>query len=373
MGQPLKCPSCWTAPHRYYLDLHWKGERLRIFSDSDGFALDSWERSERLLNSIRHQIDSGKFDPREYVSREIKNLRFDNYVQAWLDRQIKRSEQGLLAREYVRKLKGYVQNYLIPALGTRSIKDILEGHLEDFWLSLPGRLSLKTRHHILTALRKIFSDAFRRRDIGRIPDFPKVELDEPEIRVITEDDQERILAQIKCLVRHAFFLFLIRTGCRHNEARALRWERVDLKAGVAGIAAAMDGRFYRESTKEKDKRLVPLTDDLIEALRKLPRNLSGFVFTLNGRPLTINMIWRTWSLASAAVGIKISPYQGTRHSLATQLLNEGVNEKHIQKLLGHKTRHMMDKYAKMHVETLRQVLQNRQRQQTVSKIKIEQD
>ncbi len=188
-----------------------------------------------------------------------------------------------------------------------------------------------------------------------------MEAPEPEIRVIDEETQERILEKINCPIRRAFFLFLIRTGCRHNEARALRWERVDLEEGVAKIAAGMDGRIYRDSTKEKNVRDVPLTDDLVEALRRLPAPLKGsnFVFTLNGGPLTINMVWRTWDIACKAVGVKIAPYQGTRHSLATQLLNEGVSDKLIQGLLGHKTREMMDRYAKLHITTLRETLQRR--------------
>ncbi len=42
----------------------------------------------------------------------------------------------------------------------------------------------------------------------------------------------------------------------------------------------------------------------------------------------------------------------------------------IRMLLGHKTRHMMDKYAKLQVETVRRALEQR-RPQTVRKFKAE--
>jgi integrase len=359
----LMCPNCDTEPKHYFVDFWWQGQRLKVYADRQGYPLTDYEQASRLLTVMRSEVDRNAFDPRLYASQSLKPLQFSNYLQSWLDRQCQRAEKGHISHEYVRKLTSYVRLYLVPCLGRFNIKDINEGHIEDFWLDLPNRLSMRSRQHILVTLQKVLNDALRRRDIGRVPEFPKVEVPEPEIRVIDEETQERILNQINCPIRRAFFLFLIRTGCRHNEARALRWERVDLEEGVAKIAAGMDGRIYRESTKEKNVRDVPLTDDLVEALRSLPSPLKpiNYVFSLNGCPLTINMVWRTWDVACNAVGVKIPPYQGTRHSLATQLLNEGVSDKLIQGLLGHKTRDMMDRYAKLHITTLKETLQRRRR------------
>jgi hypothetical protein len=64
-GEPLLCPTCLTAPRRYFLRLYAKSVgRLKIYSGQDGYPLDSWDRAERLLNHIRHEIDLCKFDPR---------------------------------------------------------------------------------------------------------------------------------------------------------------------------------------------------------------------------------------------------------------------------------------------------------------------
>jgi integrase len=359
--QSLECRRCRTKPNRYFIDFPWRGQRLKIYTDQRNYPLSDYEQANRLLHVMRDEVDRGAFDLRKYVHQALKPLQFDNYATAWIGRQSRRAEQGHITWEYFRKLRGYVHNHLIPSLGRYNVRDLQEGQIEDFWLELPSRLTLKTRHHILAALHKIMADALRRKDIGRIPDFPEYDLPETAIKVLDVETQERILAQIKCPIRHAFFLFLMRTGCRHNEARALQWKRVDLQHGVATIAAGMDGGIYKDTTKEKNVREVPLTEDLVEVLEELPAPFkkTNFVFTLNGRPLTTNMVWRTWTEACRAVGVEISPYQGTRHSLATQLLNEGVSEKHIQALLGHKTRDMMDRYAKMQISTLKSVLQAR--------------
>ena len=62
--KPLTCPACGAVPRRHFLRLDSKfAGRLKIYSDQHGYALDSWDRAERLLNHFRHEIDLGKFDP----------------------------------------------------------------------------------------------------------------------------------------------------------------------------------------------------------------------------------------------------------------------------------------------------------------------
>ena len=68
------------------------------------------------------------------------------------------------------------------------------------------------------------------------------------------------------------------TGMRAGEIRQLQWAHVDLKAGVF--------RLPREITKTKRARVVPITPEVVEAIKSLPRHLHGYVVTCKGRPLT---------------------------------------------------------------------------------------
>jgi integrase len=350
-GEPLRCPNCKTVPRRYYLDLWWKGERHRIFTGRDGYPLDSWERAYRLLTAIRESIDRGAFDPRDFVRKEIAHLQFHNYVQDWLER---RSREGL-SRSYLKDLRGAVKNYYIPFFGKKNIRDIRAGDIEDFKAWLPS-LNPKTVHNLLGMLHKIFKDAYRRRDILNLPDFPTVKLKEPVTKWIDEEDQEKILAHVRDPVYHAFYLFLMKQGCRPNEARALRWEKVDFKNELVIIDAAFDRNVFRPSTKEKDVRCLPLHPDVKEALSRLPRSLSGFVFVnRHGRPLSGCRVYDHWRQAAQKAGVNVTCYEGTRHSLASQAINRGVPERIVGEMLGHKTMTSTRRYAKMRTETLRQM------------------
>lgn len=355
-GQPLHCPKCFTTPKRFFVDISWPGQgRIKLYSGQDGHPLDSYERASRLLTAIRYEIDRGKFDPREYVKVELKSLRFDNYVEAWLEKRDTEADKGRLSREYQRSVRSYCRNYLIPFFQNRSIRDLREGHIEDFVAQLPEHLSTKTVFNILGILRKLFYDAHRRRDIARIPYIPKVELDAPRTKWITEEEQQLVLDEIKHPILKVFYMFLMRQGCRPGEARALRWEEVDLVNGVVVIQAAMDQDVYRPRTKERDVRPLPLHPEVQAALKTLPRCLSGFVFSINGEPIKKYRVWRTWNRAATRAGVEVNCYQGTRHSLASQAINSGCPKEVIGKFLGHKDPRSTDRYAHLLTETLKGV------------------
>ena len=95
------------------------------------------------------------------------------------------------------------------------------------------------------------------RDIGRRPFFPKVEIGDPDIRWLDEEDQVKVLEHIVDPVRRAFFIFSFHQATRPGEARALRWEDIDFRRDQVTIRAAMDEEVYRPHTKERDCRKLP--------------------------------------------------------------------------------------------------------------------
>jgi integrase len=341
---------------KYFVDFFWPGQgRIKLYSDQQGYSLDSWERANRLLNAIRYEIDRGKFDPKEYVKREFKAFQFANYLQAWLNRQESRQGREEISLGYLKFAQMTVRKYLLPLLGVKGIRDIREGQIEDFRNALPISLQPKTVANILGLLGKILRDAYRRRDITHLPEMPRIEVGEPVTRWISQEEQEAMLAHVPAPVFRAFFLFLMKQGVRPSEARALKWEDLDFKNSLVIIRSAMDGEKFRPCTKEKDVRYLPLHPRVKEALKKLPRPFGGFVFVQDGKPLSKRMVISAWNRAASEVGLRITCYQGTRHSLASQAVNNGVSERIISAMLGHKSIASTRRYAKLSTATLRAV------------------
>lgn len=355
-GEPLLCPNCLTTPRRYFVHFSWRSQPIKLYSGKDGHPLDSWERAYRLLTAMRNEMDLGKFDPRDYAPHEIRNLRFANYYTAWIDRRTLEKERRHISKSYLKTLREYGRNYFTPFFGITSMRDIRSGDIEDFRNQLPAHLGAKTVYNLLGVLHKLFKDAYRRDDILVIPQFPKIEVGEPVIRWIEPHEQERLLSRAKEPYR-SFFLFLMRQGCRPAEGRALKWEDVKLQEGIVIIRAAMDLNEYRPFTKEREVRYLPLHPEVREALAKLPRPLhGGYVFVNRaGRPLGASQVIIMWSKAAQAAGVKISCYQGTKHSLGSQAINRGVSERLLAEFFGHKDLRSTRRYSKVVTETLKGV------------------
>ena len=311
-----------------------------------------------MLSHLRYEIDHGVFDPKNYIKRELKALQFDHYIEAWM----KTARKACGIRRHFSKLPPISADLYqqIPAVGfwatVRSIRDISEGHLENFILGIFfAALAGKTKANILGILHKVFSDALRRKDVGRIPIFPKVQVNDPQTKWIDEDEQYRILDEIADPTKRAFYLFLMKQGCRPGEARALRWENVKFKEGVVVICAAMDQEVYRQRTKEGDVRYLPLHPEVVEALKKLPRSLNGFVFTFRGKPLHRKVVWETWAKAAKRAGIDITCYQGTKHSLGSQAVKAGTDIEIVRRFFGHRDIRSTQRYVHVQTETLRSI------------------
>lgn len=352
----LVCTACQTRPTRYYIDLWYQGERLRIFTDPAGFPLDSFIRTEQLLSTIRHQIGSGKFDPKDYVSRELKALQFEHYARLWLERCQAAADRRRISRAYLKELRRYTVQYFIPFFGRISIRELRDGHIQDFVNSLPDHLSTKTIANILGALHKLLAEASERRDIAVMPRFPRLPKRDPDTKWLTPEEQAAILRHCPEPYR-TLFLFCMKQGCRLGEARALKWDCVDLKKGIVTIRAGFDLGEWKPYTKEGDIRKLPLNSQVKAALLALPRSLSGFVFVnRTGRPLSDTRVRTAWQRAAAAAGVQCTAYQGTRHSFATQKLIQGYSERMVMEATGHKTVSAFRRYGKLVTEALREMM-----------------
>lgn len=355
----MVCPTCLTQPTRFFIDLWNGGEHIRIYSDPYGYPLDSLARTEQLLSTIRHQIGNGRFDPKEYIAKELKSLQFEFYVLAWLARLQSEVERQHISRAYLKEIRRYVRAYFIRYFQRANIRDIRDGHIKDFMNQLPEHLSAKTVANIMGALHKLMAEAKNRKDISVMPKFPRIPKRAPDTKWLTWEEQQTILSHCREPYR-TLFLLCMKHGCRLGEARALKWDCVGLKGkGLITIKAGMDLGTWKSFTKEGDVRKLPLNSQVKAALLALPRSLTGFVFiNQEGRALSDTRVRTAWMQAAEKAGVKINAYQGTRHSFCTQKLLAGYSERMVMEASGHKTVAAFRRYGKMITEALRDMIED---------------
>jgi len=142
---------------------------------------------------------------------------------------------------------------------------------------------------------------------------------------------------------------MVRLGVRPGTARAL--DVSDWRDGWLMIAkAAKGGNANAEIRGTKTARvcrlpiaeIAPDLEDWLQAHVRPADLLRGRV-PLFQNPAAHNdekrwlhtALDRNWAAACKTVGVKVGLYEGTKHSLGTALVSDGVDERVVQKLFGH--------------------------------------
>jgi site-specific recombinase XerD len=117
--------------------------------------------------------------------------------------------------------------------------------------------------------------------------------------------------------------------------------------------------------KTKRSRSVPVPEDLADWLAAHPVGIRADMPLFRNPDPQARDPERRWSYqaldkrstrATRKVGVKVSLYQWTKHSMATQAVSRGVDVRLIQEFLGHADIRSTGRYAKVRPETLLGVL-----------------
>ena len=367
------CPDCLTVPDRYYLDIPYRGQRPRIFSDKQGRPLDTFDRAFDLLAHINYEISDHSFDPSKYVRSEQKEF----YACTQLDRY-EAYKIDSLAPSYQTDFKRYV-GIAKEFFGTRDIREIRKIDIINYQNYLQENFNVgnKTIKNILDVFKAFLN--YLKNDlevIQVVPNFPYIEIEVKPFKWLSQEDQISLFELVPD--KHKSIIgFLMLHGCRPSEARALRNKNVDLKNNTITISATFSGNVYREKRKGKRSRpvTIPIHSELYGYISKrVLNNLpEAFVFInpTTGKYYHKNTLQKIWNNVRVTAGIDkgLRLYDATRHSFASNLVNSGSTIYKVSKLLGHSSVKTTEKYAHSGVENLRTDIQklSLKRQQTVSK------
>ncbi len=338
---------------------------IEIYCDKTHRSFYSFKHAQWTLAQIQGEIENGTFDETFYAKKKKSVHSFEVYGLEWLSNCERRLQRKELSPTYMREVRRYVHNYFIPAFGEMNMMDIRGRHLVSFHLSL--EVSQKTIYNIVAVLKKLFRDAVDQEVIQVMPKFPRLgNIPEPRTTWADETQQDEIFKHLDPNT-YFFVYFLATHGCRPGEARALTHADIDLKRETVTIERAFSGTELRPFTKTKRVRIVPLDPSWRELYLQQPRNIDSqaFVFTRNGKPLSMTWASKKWREAADKAGYPhINLYQGTRHSIASQAVNRDVPLYSVSKFLGHSNMKQTERYSHLNTSGLRKV----QRQATVIKL-----
>ena len=129
-------------------------------------------------------------------------------------------------------------------------------------------------------------------------------------------------------------------GLRRGELLALRWEDVDLAAGVIHVERSWDAKEVAVEPKSRaGRRTVPiptaLREFLVEHKLRSGRHV-GLVFgTSYTQPFTQSNVRKRGNAAWARAGLAPIGLHECRHTFASLMIAAGVNAKSVSTYMGH--------------------------------------
>ncbi|NMR18681.1 site-specific integrase [Cellulomonas fimi] len=312
-----------------------------------------------------------------------RSPRLETWLTEWL------SATALRVRPST--LSGYtvdVHRHINPAIGKHRLDALQPEHIEHLYTALLANgLNAGTVHHVRRTLNKALNDAVRRR---RLPGNPVAlahtpRYNPPEIEPLTVDEARRILAAAENEPNGVAFMLAISLGLRRGEVLGLSWADVDLDAGRLQVRRQLERRNWRHGCADLDRcherpsrcphrkegglvltelktkqsrRTLPLPEPLLIALRQHRRRQrearihagtlwrdSGLVFTnLVGRPVAPHDHSLHWTAFLERLGIRPARLHDARHTAATLLLVQGVDQRVVMSMFGWTSPAMTTRY-----------------------------
>lgn len=331
----------------WYVDFRWRDDRVRRLSplNTKGGA-ETYEAELRQLiaqhGSIKNALAALR--PKE----EVRAPFFKDFVERWLTNYVdvhnRPSER--------RKKRLTLWRDLLPAFGKVRLDAIRAADISAFSRDQLARgLKAKTVNNRLSLLRTCLTTAIEWEELKGLPRMKFLRTPPPETKFVREEDASKLLAACPSGPWRELVLMALRTGLRFNELIALEWSAVNLETGTLQVIRG-EVAGHVDAPKNNRFRTLPLTSDVVTALRSLPQ-VHTRVFTYQGRSLKYTNSYKHLAKFCKIAGIPHTSWHPLRHTFATHLYAKGAYLKSVQDLMGHSTINMTMRYTHVVPEVLR--------------------
>jgi len=274
-------------------------------------------------------------------AEKITPIMLSEFIPAYLEHRKK-----ALRSPKTQEADGHALRLLLDYAGDRTLTSINESPVREFRQHLASSRRPASVNLVLRHLKSAFSwavDGSPTRYLHRNPFKQKdVFLQQGTDnlpRCLSPDERRRFFEAIERDDLKRYFQFLTLTGCRRNEALSLEWSDIDWERR----------QIIFRKTKGKSDRIVPIGLELMQILLKL--DLS------QPRPFCLKPEYVTHAFKKYAAQAELrasAHLHCLRHTAASDLVRQGVHLSKVQKLLGHTSVQITERYAHVLPEDLRE-------------------
>ncbi|TNC95039.1 MAG: Uncharacterized protein FD119_2826 [Stygiobacter sp.] len=324
------------------------------------------DRARQEARKLIANADLGRDVAQERAeAKQVKpdaNPTIAEFSERWLDEVVARRNRASTLK--LRRL--LVKNHITPHVGEVRLSDLTRKQVEDLHHAVSQKYPVAANRAVST-LSAILATAMRWGLLDRNAAL--------NVHRNSEEGRERYLTpdEIKALAQTLdaspaqdsadVVRLLLLTGARVGEVLAMRWEQLNLEAGVWTKPAA--------TTKQNKMHRVPLSPPALALLTKRQRSMgkppppraskldhapqigNPWVFPGDGKAGHMTTIRVFWSALCKRAGIAEARIHDLRHTFASLLVSSGESLPVVGALLGHTQAKTTSRYAHLLDDPLR--------------------
>ncbi|GIW57042.1 MAG: site-specific integrase [Nitrospiraceae bacterium] len=254
----------------------------------------------------------------------------------------------------------HVRLHIVPVCGRIKLSQLTAPKVRkllDGWLA---NLSRPMAIRVFRSFKAILSEAQARgllaQNVAMAVKVPNAPRKASKVVIPTKDELRAILAAAAAsdnLMARAMVELIIYTGLRASEVRGLTWRSVDLRNGKVRVESRADARGNHGAPKSvAGMRVVPIPAVLVATLREwklaCPHHADNLVFpSPKGRVLSHGVMGKKYLKPILIAAGITKPGKGEdeavakytahifRHAAASLWIEQGLNPKRVQTLVGH--------------------------------------
>jgi integrase len=286
---------------------------------------DARQRAGDIVSAAKKGIDLMAEEKRQAEDRQRAEARARNVCE--------------VGNDYLAHIKGHLKSYrdvdgrfrnhIFPALGRRLIGEVRRADIVELLDELQHRHGLRhMTNRVRESLICLFGYAIERQLVETNPaaGTKRRQVERPRERVLSRDELRLVWRALDTIPDpgRSYIRILMLTGCRREEARAMRWDELDLENRLWSLPS--------QRTKATRPHEIPLSEAAVEVISSIPRR-GPYVFTVYGkRPMTVHQIK---ARLDREIGIEDWRLHDLRRTLRSGLAELGVSYEIAERVIGH--------------------------------------
>lgn len=211
----------------------------------------------------------------------------------------------------------------------KNLSEILLKDIEAFvvYLTKERKLKKATVNRYISFISSTFDICIKNKlcSLNPCKELKKFKEDNQKIRYLTTEEEKRLFEFLPERIK-PIIITALHTGLRRGNILNLKWSDIDFDYNFIEI--------LKQDNKGHKSIKIPLSDKLLEVLNSIPKT-SEYVFINPQTGEPYNEITKSFNNACKKANIENFRFHDLRHTVATRLVERGVDIRTVQEIMAH--------------------------------------